>query len=360
MSPLVKRTIPFMALLLFIVACITANPTTLPTEQIVPSRVAPTQMHPTAFPLPTQVSTLIPTEVPPTSAPQPPLGGSGVLIFGSNKDGDYMNIYLLDTSTKSVTQLTTNETNTFPGPFSPDSSKLLFTVFGLTNSSIGLMNADGTNPVLFTAPPNVDEGFPTWSPDGQQIIFTSLRDGNNEIYLMNADGTGVKRLTDDPADDFTPAMSPGGDLIAFVSDRDNPAGVNNLYLMHADGTGIVRLTYGNEIDYDPVWTPDANQIAFRGDVDGNADIYLINADGTGKVNLTNNPGSDWAPAWSPDGRFIAFQTNRDGNWEIYVMGFDGSSPTNLTQSTFDDQMPYWKPIRSGPDYALSLFIELRL
>ena len=39
------------------------------------------------------------------------------------------------------------------------------------------------------------EGAPTWSPGGNQIAFTSDRPGSNQIYLMNADGTGVRRLT---------------------------------------------------------------------------------------------------------------------------------------------------------------------
>src|SRR4030066_1239156 len=143
------------------------------------------------------------------------------------------------------------------------------------------MNSDGSNVKVLSIRPDTDEGFPTWAPDGLQIAFTSRMDGNNEIYIMNVDGTSVKRLTDNPADDFGPAWSPDGDLIAFVSDRDNTAGVNNLYVMHADGSDVVRLTDGSEIDYGPAWAPDGSLIAFRADVDGNSDIYMINADGTG-------------------------------------------------------------------------------
>lgn len=53
--------------------------------------------------------------------------------------------------------------------------------------------------------------FPAWSPDGSEITFDRDLGGVNfEIYLMNADGTGVRRLTNDPADDFAPAWSPAG------------------------------------------------------------------------------------------------------------------------------------------------------
>lgn len=41
-----------------------------------------------------------------------------------------------------------------------------------------------------------------------RIVFQSDRDGNPEIYVMNADGSGLTRLTDDPANDLSPAWSP--------------------------------------------------------------------------------------------------------------------------------------------------------
>jgi Tol biopolymer transport system component len=278
------------------------------------------------------------TETVPTT-----LGGSRGILFSSNRGGYYDDLYVLDFTSKQVTRLTSGDSNTFPGPFSPDGTKLLFTGFGLTNSYIGVMNADGTNPVDLSARPDVDEGFPCWSPDGTQIAFTSRMSGNNDIYTMDANGGNVRQITTNPTDDFAPAWSPDGGQIAFVSDRNNPSGVNNLYLMNVDGSNVMRLTSGDEIDYGPAWSPDGSRIAFRADVDGNSDIYVINADGSGRVNLTNDPSSDRSPAWSPDGSLIAFQTDREGNWEIYVMNADGSHLQNLTQDNADDQMPYWKP-----------------
>jgi Tol biopolymer transport system component len=281
----------------------------------------------------------------PTSAPTltpTPLGRSKQILFASNRGGAYDDLYLLDLTTSQISRLTQGESNTFPGPFSPDGRQILFTGYGLTHSYVGLMNADGSHPVDLTGA-EVDADFPTWSPDGKQIAFTSRRDGNNEIYIMNADGSQPRRLTYNPADDFAPAWSPDGHRIAFASDRDNAVGVNNLYIMSTDGSRVQRLTNGPEIDYSPAWSLDGEWIAFRAHHDGPADIYRINPDGTGLVNLTSNPAEDWAPSWSPDGNLIAFQTNRDGNWEIYVMNADGADPRNLTNNPADDQMPYWAP-----------------
>jgi Tol biopolymer transport system component len=307
--------------------------------------------QPTASPTPTSAPTLAPTAAPtlaPTLVPTVVLtptptllGGAHQLLFSSTRGSGYDDLYLLDFTSSQLTRLTQGDSNTFPGPFSPDGSKILFTGFGLTHSYVGVMNADGSNPVNLTNA-EVDEGFPAWSPDGKSIVFTTLRDGNNEIYVMNADGTQQRRLTNNPHDDFAPAWSPDGTQIAFVSDRDNSTGVYSIYLMSVDGSKVTRLTKGLGSDYTPAWSPDGQKIAFRSNLDGASDIYVIQTDGAGLTNLTNSPADEWSPAWSPDGSLIAFQTNRDGNWEIYVMNSDGSAPHNLTNDPADDQMPYWR------------------
>lgn len=273
---------------------------------------------------------------------------AGQVVFYSNRNSGSNNIYILDMAQSTLTALTHGNENFFSGPFSPDGSRLLFTGFGLTNSYIGVMNADGSDPIHLTNQPNSDEGFPAWSPDGSRVIFTSRRDGNNEIYVINADGSNPKRLTDAPGDDFAPAWSPDGSQVAFVSDRYNPTGTYSIYIMGADGSSVKRLTNNKGNDYTPAWSPDGHQIAFRSVQNGQSDIYVIKADGSSLANLTKHPSEDWSPTWSPDGTLLAFQTNRDGNWEIYTMKADGSAPINLTRNPADDQLPYWAPTPVKP------------
>ena len=64
------------------------------------------------------------------------------------------------------------------------------------------------------------------------IVFESTRDRNAEIYVMDADGSGVTNLTNHPASDVTPACSPDGKQIAWVTDRE---GKFQIYVMDADG-----------------------------------------------------------------------------------------------------------------------------
>ncbi len=58
---------------------------------------------------------------------------------------------------------------------------------------------------------------PSWSPDSMWIAFVGIQDGNEEIYRINIDGTGLLNLTNHPAADNDPHISPDGSMIAFVS-----------------------------------------------------------------------------------------------------------------------------------------------
>jgi dipeptidyl aminopeptidase/acylaminoacyl peptidase len=190
---------------------------------------------------------------------------------------------------------------------------------------------------------------PAWSPDGSKLAFVSNRDGNFEIYTVNADGAQPTRLTDEPATDTDPSWSPDGKFIAFVSDR---SGYKEVYVMDARGSNVNQLTRTQASNTHPTWSPDSASIAFASNRDGYWQIYRMNADGSEATNLSDNPASDeQEPAWSPDGKRIAFTSQKVETLvqEIYVMNPDGSGRVRLTgddsssDQTTSDYSPAWSP-----------------
>lgn len=222
------------------------------------------------------------------------------------------------------------------------------------NYEIYIMNADGSGVTRLTDNPAGD-GSPAVSPDGTRIAFNSERDGNFEIYVMNADGSDQTRLTaETSATDISPAWSPDGSHIAFISDR---AGDREIFVMEADGSNQVRLTDTGVEKRDPVWSPDGARIAYSSDVGANLDseILVINADGSGTpVNLSNNPATDALPAWSPDGTRLSFYSAREGptgDTEIFVMNADGTDQTPVTDNDDFEFDSVWSP--DGSQIAFS-------
>jgi TolB protein len=176
-----------------------------------------------------------------------------------------------------------------------------------------------------------------------KLAFASDRDGNMEIYVMGADGGGQIRLTENTAEDYSPAWSPDGKRLTFVSTRDGNA---EIYVMNADGTGQTRLTNKTAGDLNPAWSPDGAYIAFVSNRDGNDDIYLMNTDGSGQYNLTNNPADDSSFAFSPDGTMIVFSSRRDnGEFNLYRMNANGTGVTQLTVTAAADIDPSWSSLR---------------
>ena len=153
-----------------------------------------------------------------------------------------------------------------------------------------------------------------------RMVFSSTRDGNSEIYSSNADGSDVRRLTNDPGIDVSPACGPGGQ-IAFVSNRH---GSPQIFVMDASGGGQKRVTYKGEYNQTPAFCQDPKQqlIAFTGR-DQSMDIFTLNLATGAYTRLTQGQGINKDPAFSPDCRMVAFASSRGG---IYI-----SNPQGLNQ-----------------------------
>jgi hypothetical protein len=207
------------------------------------------------------------------------------------------------------------------------------------NAEIYLMNPDGSDQIRLTNHPAGDLS-PAISPDGSEIVFESSRYGNQEILVMNSDGSDLRRLTTTAAIEFCAAWSPDGAQIAFTRASGNAC---TIQVIRADGTDARQLTAGSCCDAIPDWSPDGLSILFHSDRSGHYEIYVMNADGTNQRRLTESPGDKVGPKWSPDGTRIVYAlTNFSLNRaSIHVMNADGTADTGLTSGSWDDEAPDW-------------------
>jgi hypothetical protein len=74
-----------------------------------------------------------------------------------------------------------------------------------------------------------------------------------DVFVMNPDGSHRQRLTQNPAYDWAPAVSPNGRRIVFGSDRD---GDDEIFKMRADGSRQHKLTRNNDADSEPAYSPE--------------------------------------------------------------------------------------------------------
>ena len=128
------------------------------------------------------------------------------------------------------------------------------------------------------------------------------------MYSNPLTGKITKRLTDHWGIDVSPAFSPDGTKIAFVSNR---SGSPQIYVRDLSRGTEERLTFQGNYNTSPAWSK-LNRIAFTSMDQGKFEIFTINPDGSQLRKLTADQGNNEDACWSPDGRYIMFSSNREG------------------------------------------------
>jgi len=181
---------------------------------------------------------------------------------------------------------------------------------------------------------------PSWSPDCKSLAFASEPDpGSFEIYTIQIDGNKAARLFENqPADDWSPAWSPTGEVIAY---QTNETGKINICFVNLEGDsqGCLKSDFSNAL---PTWSPDGSKLLFISNRDGEWNVYVTDYPvASESTQLTNNNGIDMRPQFSPDGQFIVFSSKHVGNYDIFVMKSDGTQETQLTSGGTNDVNPHW-------------------
>jgi hypothetical protein len=134
--------------------------------------------------------------------------------------------------------------------------------------------------------------LPTWSPDGKTIVFGS----GSALYAVPAQGGDVRAIPLPTKVDGSASWSPDGTRLAFVADN------GQVWIAGADGSGAHQVTYtllgaGASPDR-PSWSPDGGLVAWT----QGADLCVTDPAGTvRRLTFTQSSQTSQAslPAWQP-------------------------------------------------------------
>jgi len=176
---------------------------------------------------------------------------------------------------------------------------------------------------------------PAWSPDGKQLAYVSFEDHRPGIYKQVIASGQREKLTSFPGLNSAPAWSPDGRRMAMVlSKDDNP----EIYMLDLVTRQFTRLTQHFAIDTEPSWMPDGRSLLFTSDRGGKPHIYQIDITTRELKRLTFEGAYNARPRAMPDGSGIIYvhRSQPGGPFHIALQNLQRNTVKVLTETSYDE------------------------
>ncbi|OGA25866.1 MAG: Tol-Pal system beta propeller repeat protein TolB [Betaproteobacteria bacterium RIFCSPLOWO2_02_FULL_67_26] len=174
---------------------------------------------------------------------------------------------------------------------------------------------------------------PAWSPDGTQLAYVSFEQKKPVVYVQSLTTGGRRAVANFWGSNSAPAWSPDGRRLAVVLSKD---GGSQIYLVNADGSGVTRLTQSSAIDTEPNFSPDGELLLFTSDRGGAPQIYGMTAAGGEVRRLTFDGTYNVSPRFSPDGKSFTFIQRNGSRFNVAVQDLATRQVQVLTDGSADE------------------------
>jgi TolB protein len=214
------------------------------------------------------------------------------------------------------------------------STRLAYVTKGAGRFTLRISDADGEGGqvALNSAEPIIS---PAWSPDGRELAYVSFEQQKAVVYVQDL-STGKRRvLANFKGSNSAPAWSPDGQTLAVTLSRE---GGSQIFMMGRSGSGLRRLTQSSAIDTEPVFSQDGRNIYFVSDRGGSPQIYRTSVTGspTQAERVTFSGTYNISPALSPDGKTLAY-INRQGNaFRLHTLDISSGKVQALSDTQQDE------------------------
>jgi TolB protein len=181
---------------------------------------------------------------------------------------------------------------------------------------------------------------PAWSPTGGQVAFVTFQNRRPALYLADVRTGQLTKLLPESAINGAPAWSHDGHRLAFVNAK---TGVAEIYVMDLASRQITPITSGVSINTEPSFAPDDRSIVFTSNRGGTPQIYQYSF-ATKKIErLTYDGEYNAHPSISPDNKYLVYShKDKTGDFDITVKNLSNDVSSELTGAG-EDESPSWSP-----------------
>lgn len=195
-----------------------------------------------------------------------------------------------------------------------------------------LSDADGGRPrtVFQSSEPILS---PAWSPDGSRVAYMSFRGKRAGIYVQTLATGDVQQVTSFSGLNSAPAFSPDGRKLVMTLSKDgNP----ELYVANLRTGELERMTNHFAIDTEASWSPDGRSILFTSSRGGKPQLYMLNVADQSVKRVTFDGDYNSNGAFTPDGESIVFVHRTNNRFHIARMNLETREMQILTETDLDE------------------------
>ena len=157
---------------------------------------------------------------------------------------------------------------------------------------------------------------PAWSPDGRRLAYVSFENAQPSIWVQEVFTGQREKLTSFKGINGAPAWSPDGRYLALTLSKDgNP----DIFVMDIARRSLRAITRHPAIDTEPAWSPDGKTLLFTSDRGGAPQVYRVSAGGGEASRVTFEGGYNARASYAPNGRLIGMVTRVDGQYRIATL-----------------------------------------
>ena len=146
------------------------------------------------------------------------------------------------------------------------------------------------------------------------------------LYVSDSDGHKPKVILTSKQPIMSPAWSPDGKKLAYVSFEDNSSAI---YIQDIFTGEKYMLSAREGINSAPAWSPDGKKVAMSLSFNGSPDIYTVDAKTGDFSRITTSSSIDTEPSWSGTNSLV-FTSNRGGSPQLYRIAATGGKAQRLT------------------------------
>lgn len=212
------------------------------------------------------------------------------------------------------------------------STRLAYVTKAGARYTLWVADADGENAQAALASPEPIIS-PAWSPGGGQIAYVSFESRKPVVYVHEVASGRRRLIANFRGSNSAPAWAPDGRSLAVTLSRD---GNSQLYTIDANGGEPRRLMQSAGIDTEPVYSADGRSIYFVSDRGGAPQIYRVPAAGGGAERVTFTGSYNISPALSPDGNAMAYVSRVNGAFKLHVMELASGTVRAITDTSADE------------------------